>query len=132
MKEWMKTNSEPLSTVKEYMEKTAFNRAEWIRKNSDLSMQEVIKEYPRLFDTPGMVLLICKNLTTCYSFNIPNNMIVMILGGNRLQDIISGCVRESLLAIDANISGQDYLLCRYTNRKVVNVLKYYSKEFEIW
>lgn len=51
----MKANSEPLSTVKNYMEKTALNRADWIRKNPDLPMQEVIKEYPRLFDTPGMV-----------------------------------------------------------------------------
>ena len=110
------------------MEKTSSNRTEWMRKNSDLSMQEVIKEYPRLFDTHGMVLLICKNLTTCYSVNTPNNMIIMILGGNRLQDITSGCVRESLFAIDANISGQDYLLCRYTNRNMINVLRYYFKK----
>jgi hypothetical protein len=56
MKEWMKANLEPLSTLKNYMEKTVLNRAEWIRKTPDLPMREVMKEYPRLFDTPGMVL----------------------------------------------------------------------------
>jgi hypothetical protein len=59
LKEWLKGNSEPLSTVNNFMEKTASSRAQWIRKNADLRIEEVIKEYPRLFDTPGMVLLIC-------------------------------------------------------------------------
>ena len=55
MKEWLKYNVEPPSQVKNYMEKTAIKRAAWIRENTGLSIGAVLKEYPRLFDTPGMV-----------------------------------------------------------------------------
>lgn len=55
MKEWLKNHTEPATTVKTYMEKTVLNRAKWIRANSELPIKEVMDEYPRLFDTPGMV-----------------------------------------------------------------------------
>jgi hypothetical protein len=37
------------------MEKTVINRAKWIMENSELPIRAVMAEYPRLFDTPGMV-----------------------------------------------------------------------------
>ncbi|CAB4012109.1 Hypothetical predicted protein, partial [Paramuricea clavata] len=43
------------TSLPELYGKTVLNRAEWIRKTPDLPMREVMKEYPRLFDTPGMV-----------------------------------------------------------------------------
>ena len=55
MKEWLKQHLEPASTIKLYMEKTVINRACWIKENSDLGIKEIMNEYPRLFDTPGMV-----------------------------------------------------------------------------
>ena len=55
MKEWLKNHTEPTTKVKKFMEKTVINRAKWIRENKDLPIQSVITEYPRLFDTPGMV-----------------------------------------------------------------------------
>ncbi len=55
MKEWLKHHTEPATKVKKFMEKTVINRAKWIRENKDLPIQTVITEYPRLFDTPGMV-----------------------------------------------------------------------------
>ena len=57
MKEWLKQHNEPSSTIKTYMERTVLNRAHWIKDNSDLPVSKVMAEYPRLFDTPGMVSL---------------------------------------------------------------------------
>ncbi|XP_028403346.1 uncharacterized protein LOC114526049 [Dendronephthya gigantea] len=55
MKEWLKQHTEPVSTVNAYMKRTVLNRAKWIRENSELPIRGIILEYPRLFDTPGMV-----------------------------------------------------------------------------
>ena len=55
MKEWLKHHVEPASTVKTYMGKTVINRAKWIRENSELPIRAAMAEYPRLYDTPGMV-----------------------------------------------------------------------------
>lgn len=54
----MKLHFEPASTVKQYMMKTVLNRAGWIRDNSDLPIKAIINEYPRLFDSPGMVNIV--------------------------------------------------------------------------
>ena len=37
------------------MEKTAVKRVAWIRDNPGQPFDNIIQEYPRLFDTPGMV-----------------------------------------------------------------------------
>ena len=57
MKEWLKQHLDPISTAKEYMEKTVINRAHWIRDNIDLDVKDIMREYPRLFDIPEMVCL---------------------------------------------------------------------------
>lgn len=55
MVEWLKHNVSPPSQVLSFMEKTAVNRAEWIRLNPGEPFDNIIKEYPRLFNTPGKV-----------------------------------------------------------------------------
>ena len=55
MIEWLKHNVAPSSQVNSFMEKTAVKKAEWIRKNPGQSFDNILKEYPPLFDTPGMV-----------------------------------------------------------------------------
>ena len=57
MTEWLKHNVEPENTVKEFMKKTSIKRAAWIRGNPSLTVEAILKEHPRLFDTPGMVSL---------------------------------------------------------------------------
>ena len=56
MVEWLKHHVEPPSKVKEYMKKTPVNRAAWVKENPQLSISDILKEHPRLFDTPGMVI----------------------------------------------------------------------------
>ena len=51
----MKNHIEPVAMVKTYMEKTVVSRARWIKENSELTISEIMTQYPRLFDTPGMV-----------------------------------------------------------------------------
>ena len=53
MVEWLKYNAAPTSQVNSFMEKTTVKRAEWIRKNTGESFGNILKEYPRLFDTQG-------------------------------------------------------------------------------
>lgn len=55
MVEWLKHNISPTTQVNSFMEKTAVKRAEWIRINRGESFENILREYPRLFDTPGMV-----------------------------------------------------------------------------
>jgi ribosome biogenesis GTPase A len=35
--------------------KPAIKRAAWIRENPGITVEAILKEHPRLFDTPGMV-----------------------------------------------------------------------------
>jgi hypothetical protein len=51
--EWLKYHVEPL--IKVFMSKMSVKRASWIREHSDLSVGALLKEHPRLIDTPGMV-----------------------------------------------------------------------------
>ena len=55
MTEWLKHHVEPVTMVKTYMEKTVIPRARWIKENSELTIGAIMTQYPRLFDTPGMV-----------------------------------------------------------------------------
>ena len=55
MIEWLKHNVVPSSQVNSFMETTAVKREEWIRKNPGQSFDNILKKYPRLFDTPGMM-----------------------------------------------------------------------------
>ena len=55
MIEWLKHNVQPQVKVKEYMKKTAIKRAAWIRENPGITVEAILKEHTRLFDTPGMV-----------------------------------------------------------------------------
>ena len=57
MVEWLKHNVDPDNTVKEYMKKTSIKRAKWIRTNPNLTIDAILKEHPRLFNTLGMVSL---------------------------------------------------------------------------
>ena len=55
MVEWLKHHVEPVETVQDYMEKTSIKRAAWVRGDNEITVETIIKEHPRLFDTPGMV-----------------------------------------------------------------------------
>ncbi|KAK0147238.1 hypothetical protein N1851_013353 [Merluccius polli] len=54
MVEWLRTNSSPSSQVEDFMSSTAIYRAEWVRKNNSSTIEDVIKEFPRLI-CPGMI-----------------------------------------------------------------------------
>ncbi|XP_028392503.1 uncharacterized protein LOC114517060 isoform X2 [Dendronephthya gigantea] len=55
MVEWLKYHIEPLNKIKDFLKKTAIKRASWIREHSELSVSDIVKEHPRLFDTAGMI-----------------------------------------------------------------------------
>ncbi|XP_051957443.1 uncharacterized protein LOC127625980 [Xyrauchen texanus] len=55
LKEWLKNNTRPLDQVEQYMKATALFRAHWIRQNSSKPISEILSEFPRLMDTPGMI-----------------------------------------------------------------------------
>ena len=40
------------------MEKTSIKRAVWVRENPELSIGAILKEHPRLFDTPLKLVLV--------------------------------------------------------------------------
>ncbi|KAJ8335413.1 hypothetical protein SKAU_G00387550 [Synaphobranchus kaupii] len=56
MKEWLKNNIWPQDQVSEYMADTAIHRAQWIRGDGTKSLPEILAEYSRFLDTPGMIL----------------------------------------------------------------------------
>ena len=62
MSEWLKNNVWPNAQVGQYMLKTAIHRAQWIRGDGTKSLLNIVEEFPRLLDTPGMVSL---HLTEC-------------------------------------------------------------------
>ena len=45
MVEWLKHNVDPSPQVNSFKEKTAVKRAEWIRKSSRQSFDNILKEY---------------------------------------------------------------------------------------
>ncbi|KAF3833196.1 hypothetical protein F7725_026861 [Dissostichus mawsoni] len=55
MVEWMKVNRYPVSQVEDYMNQTALHRGKWIRSNGSKSLPEILTEFPRLVDNPGMI-----------------------------------------------------------------------------
>ncbi|XDV29328.1 hypothetical protein PO909_032465, partial [Leuciscus waleckii] len=55
MIEWLKNNRSPHSQVEELMIRTAPHRAAWIRSSGTKTVEEINREYPRLYDFPGMV-----------------------------------------------------------------------------
>ncbi|XP_034089809.1 uncharacterized protein LOC117557924 [Gymnodraco acuticeps] len=55
MVEWMKVNRYPVSQVEDYMNQTALHRGKWIRSNGSKSLPEILTEFPRLLDNPGMI-----------------------------------------------------------------------------
>ncbi|XP_052449210.1 uncharacterized protein LOC128011128 [Carassius gibelio] len=55
MTEWLKNNIWPASQVEHYMKETVIQRAKWIRDHGSKTIMEIVKEYPRLLDTPGMI-----------------------------------------------------------------------------
>lgn len=55
MKEWLKTHRQPADQVEEYMKFTAPLRMAWIRSGGTKPIREIIAEYPRLYDTRGMI-----------------------------------------------------------------------------
>ncbi|CAM4570737.1 unnamed protein product [Leuciscus chuanchicus] len=55
MVEWLKVHKYPISEVENYMKETAIYRGKWIRNNGSKSIPEVLKEFPRLVDNPGMI-----------------------------------------------------------------------------
>ncbi|KAG1941532.1 uncharacterized protein si:dkey-286j15.1 [Pimephales promelas] len=56
MIEWLKNNRSPHSQVMEFMRHTAPHRAAWIRSLGTKTVEEINAEYPRLHDSPGMIL----------------------------------------------------------------------------
>ncbi|XP_016366511.1 uncharacterized protein LOC107707121 [Sinocyclocheilus rhinocerous] len=56
MTEWLKNDTWPASQVEQYMKETAIQRAKWIRDNGSKTIMEIVKEYPRPLNTPGMIL----------------------------------------------------------------------------
>lgn len=64
MTKWLKNNIWPAIHVAEYMKDTAIQRAQWTRQNGDKTV-EIVREYPHLLDTPGMVgIFFYKNIKT--------------------------------------------------------------------
>ncbi|KAM6951105.1 uncharacterized protein FYW47_014625 [Aplochiton taeniatus] len=55
MKEWLQTHRQPAAQVEEYMKLTAPLRMAWIRCAGTKPVQDIITEYPRLYDTQGMI-----------------------------------------------------------------------------
>ncbi|XP_051536720.1 uncharacterized protein LOC127430740 [Myxocyprinus asiaticus] len=55
LKEWLKNNTRPQDQVEQYMKATALFRAHWIRQNSSKPISDILSEFPRLMDTPGMI-----------------------------------------------------------------------------
>ncbi|CAM4579088.1 unnamed protein product [Leuciscus chuanchicus] len=55
MIEWLKNNRSPHSQVEELMIRTAPHRAAWIRSSGTKTVEEINREYPRLYDFPGMI-----------------------------------------------------------------------------
>ncbi|XP_027886405.1 uncharacterized protein LOC114152659 isoform X2 [Xiphophorus couchianus] len=56
MTEWLKNNFWPADQVVQYMRETAVYRTGWIRSSGTIPMQQIFAEFPRLLDTPGMVI----------------------------------------------------------------------------
>ncbi|XP_049929405.1 uncharacterized protein LOC126408083 [Epinephelus moara] len=54
MVDWLKVNKYPVSEVEAYMKETVIYRGKWIRSNGSKSIPEILKEFPRLVDNPGM------------------------------------------------------------------------------
>ncbi|KAM3597607.1 uncharacterized protein V6R79_006799 [Siganus canaliculatus] len=54
MTEWLKNNIWSQTQVVTYMRETAIFRAQWIRSNGTVPVPQIIAEFPRLLDTPGM------------------------------------------------------------------------------
>ncbi|KAG7238760.1 hypothetical protein INR49_031276 [Caranx melampygus] len=54
MLDWLKVNKFPVSEVEAYMKETATYRGKWIPSNGSKSIPEMLKEFPRLVDSPGM------------------------------------------------------------------------------
>jgi len=50
------------------MRETAPFRAHWIRENGSKPISEILSEFPRLMDTPGMVNIILTQYLNCLSF----------------------------------------------------------------
>ncbi|XP_065096552.1 uncharacterized protein [Paramisgurnus dabryanus] len=55
MVDWLKMHKYPISEVESYMKETAVYRGRWIRNNGSKTISEIVKEFPRLVDNPGMV-----------------------------------------------------------------------------
>ena len=53
--EWLKVHKYPVSEVEAQMKQTAMYRGVWIRSNGSKSILEILTEFPRLIDNPGMV-----------------------------------------------------------------------------
>ncbi|KAG1924760.1 hypothetical protein F2P79_025951, partial [Pimephales promelas] len=68
LKEWLKNNTRPQDQVEQYMRETAPFRAHWIRENGSKPISEILSEFPRLMDTPGMVNIILTQYLNCLSF----------------------------------------------------------------
>lgn len=54
------------------MKKTSINRAAWIKENPQLSICDILKEHPRLFDIPGMVSIVHRKIEQ--NISIQENM----------------------------------------------------------
>lgn len=55
LKEWLRSNSQPLCQVETYMQDTAVYRAKWIKDNTrDLTISQILDHFPHL-TTNGMV-----------------------------------------------------------------------------
>lgn len=55
MVDWLKVHKYPVYEVEALMRETAIHRGKWIRSNGSKSISEILKEFPRLVDNPGMV-----------------------------------------------------------------------------
>ncbi|XP_078030276.1 uncharacterized protein LOC144466599 [Epinephelus lanceolatus] len=55
MVDWLKVNKYPVSEVEVYMKETVIYQGKWIRSNGSKSIPEILKEFPRLVDNPGMI-----------------------------------------------------------------------------
>ncbi|XP_028254199.1 uncharacterized protein LOC114450898 isoform X2 [Parambassis ranga] len=52
---WLKANKYPVSEVEAKMKETSIHRSKWIRCNGSKTISEILREFPRLTDNPGMI-----------------------------------------------------------------------------
>ncbi|XP_067277997.1 uncharacterized protein si:dkey-286j15.1 [Pseudorasbora parva] len=115
MIEWLKNNKSPHSQVEEFMRHTAPHRAAWIRFPETKTIEEINREYPRLQDSPGMILqdfevIFPDHADRLYEFWAPVFTDRILLFTNK-EPRASDVLPENLEALPIDVRGEIALNC---------------------